>query len=266
MMTAAAPGKNGAAMIARAMVGATVAGVFLGLAGPFGSFLNGSAGDRIVYWVLSMWLGVAVYGVTVARILPRARLAGIAPGIVAAFLIVFATIPQAIATRALALWFWPVLARIPIGPVTWYLEVLLVAMPLVLGYAAWAGMLRTPATAPPSPVGDDAPGDAAALWALLPPRLGREILCLAMEDHYVRVHTPLGAELLLMPMARAVAGLSGIEGMRVHRSWWVARAAVTRIDGPARSMRLHLANGMMVPVARRAVAELRAGGWLTAAR
>jgi hypothetical protein len=265
-MTVTASGSKGAAMFARAMVGATVAGVFLGLAGPFGSFLNGSAEDRVVYWVVSMWLGVAVYGVATTRIAPLARRAGVAPWFVAAPLIVVATIPQAFATRALALWFWPVLVHIPIGPLTWYLEVLLVAVPLVLGYAAWAGVLHAPPAPPASPFEQGNADDAASLWAQMPPHLGREILCLTMEDHYVRVHTSRGGALLLMPMARAMAGLTTTEGMRVHRSWWVARAAVTRIDGPARSMRLHLINGMTVPVARRAVAELRAGGWLAAGR
>jgi hypothetical protein len=265
MMTAT-PGEHSAAMIARTVVAATVVGVFLGLAGPFGSFLNGSAEYRIVYWVVSMWLGVAVYGVAVARIPPIARSVGVSPWIVATFLVVLATIPQAIVTRMLALWFWPVLAHIPITPLTWYMEALLVAVPLVLGYATWTGVLRAPAAASHPAIEQGDADDAASLWAQMPPHLGREILCLAMEDHYVRVHTPHGAALLLMPMARAMAGLTATEGMRVHRSWWVARAAITRIDGPARSMRLHLINGMTVPVARRAVAELRAARWLAAGR
>ncbi|CAN5594326.1 LytTR family DNA-binding domain-containing protein [soil metagenome] len=260
-MTATALDKGRAATIARAVVAATIAGAFLGLAGPFGSYLNGSAEYRIAYWVVSMWFGVVVYGAAVVSIVPLARRSEIPPWIVAVFLVVIASVPQAIATRMLALWFWPGLARIPIGPLVWYLQVLLVAELLVLGYARRSDLLQSP-SAPAALGAGVASDDDASIWAQLSPRLGREILCLAMEDHYVHVHTPLGAELLLMPMARAIAGLSGIEGLRVHRSWWVARAAVTRIEGPARSMRLHLVNGMVVPVARRAVAELRAGGWI----
>ncbi|MEG3144856.1 LytTR family transcriptional regulator DNA-binding domain-containing protein [Sphingomonas sp. RT2P30] len=264
-MTAAAPGKGRAATIARAVVAATIAGAILGLAGPFGSYLNGSAEYRIAYWVVSMWFGVVVYGAAVVSILPLARRSEIPPRIVGVFLVIIASIPQAIVTRMLALWFWPELAHIPIGLLVWYLQVLLVAELLVLGYARWTGLLQLPSS-PAALTADAASDDDASIWAQLSPRLGREILCLAMEDHYVRVHTPLGAELLLMPMARAIAGLTGIEGMRVHRSWWVARAAVTGIDGPARSMRLRLVNGLTVPVARRAVADLRAGGWLTDAQ
>ncbi|MDH7974600.1 LytTR family DNA-binding domain-containing protein [Sphingomonas sp. AR_OL41] len=264
-MTAAAPGKGRAATIARAVIAATIAGAILGLAGPFGSYLNGSAEYRLAYWVISMWFGVVVYGAAVVSIVPVAGRSEIPPWMVGVFLIVIASIPQAIATRMLALWFWPDLARIRIGPLVWYLQVLLVAELLVLGYARWTGLLQLPSS-PATLTADEASDDDASIWTLLSPRLGRDILCLAMEDHYVRVHTPLGAELLLMPMARAVAGLSGIEGMRVHRSWWVARAAVTRIEGQSRAMRLHLVNGMVVPVARRAVADLRAGGWIPEAR
>lgn len=264
-MTAAAPGKGRAATIARAVVAATIAGAILGLAGPFGSYLNGSAEYRIAYWVVSMWFGVVVYGAAVVSILPLARRSDVPPWLVGVFLVLIASVPQAIVTRMLALWFWPELAHIPIGPLVWYLQVLLLAELLVLGYAGWTGLLQLPSS-PAALAADEGSGENMSIWGQLSPRLGREILCLAMEDHYVRVHTPLGAELLLMPMARAVAGLGAIDGVRVHRSWWVARAAVIRIDGPARSMRLHLVNGMVVPVARRAVADLRARGWLTEVR
>jgi hypothetical protein len=263
-MTATGTGERAPAKIARAVVAATIAGLFLGLVGPFGSYFNGAAEDRIVYWVVSMWLGCGIYGAALAAIIPLARRSGITPWIVTAPLVIVATIPQAIMTRALALWFWPGLARVPIGPLAWYLQVLVVALPLVFGYAAWLGALGRMSPGPLLPGGES---DAApSLFALLPPHLGRDILCMAMEDHYVRVHTPLGSELLLMPMARAVTAVATIEGMRVHRSWWVARSAVIRVDGLARSMRLHLSNGVAVPIARRAVTNLRAAGWLNAKR
>jgi LytTr DNA-binding domain len=261
-MKAAETGERAPAKIARAVVAATIAGLFLGLLGPFGSYFNGGPENRIVYWIVSMWFGCGFYGAAVVAIVPLARRSGIAPWIVTAFLVIVASAPQAIATRALALWFWPELARVPIGPLAWYLEVLVVALPLVFGYAAWLGVLGRSLPSPALPA-DESDG-APSLFALLPPHLGQDILCMAMEDHYVRVHTPLGSELLLMPMARAVPAVASIEGMRVHRSWWVARSAVTRIDGSARSMRLHLSNGVAVPIARRMVAELRAAGWLAA--
>ncbi|MFV4649348.1 LytTR family DNA-binding domain-containing protein, partial [Mycobacterium tuberculosis] len=73
-------------------------------------------------------------------------------------------------------------------------------------------------------------GAERSLLDRLPPRLGRNLLCLRMEDHYVRAHTDRGSDLLLMPLKAAVAELGEVEGMQVHRSWWVARSAVAEVD------------------------------------
>jgi hypothetical protein len=108
------------------------------------------------------------------------------------------------------------------------------------------------------------PAGPARLIARLNPRLGGEVLALQGEDHYVRVHTALGSELVLMRLGDAIAELDGLEGERVHRSWWVARGAVgeTRMDG--RRACLVLANGLEVMVSREATPMLRRAGWLTA--
>lgn len=52
------------------------------------------------------------------------------------------------------------------------------------------------------------------------------IHALKAEDHYVRVHTEHGQALVRMRMSDAVAMLDGEDGVKPHRSWWVARAAV----------------------------------------
>jgi len=116
---------------------------------------------------------------------------------------------------------------------------------------------RAPSFAPPSP--EPKP---AAFLDRLPPHLGRDLLCLEMEDHYVRAHTAQGSTLLLMRMRDAVGELGGIDGERVHRSWWVARAAVSGTERRDRATFLRLSNGLDVPVARDSVALLRSHGWL----
>ena len=77
-----------------------------------------------------------------------------------------------------------------------------------------------------------------------------ELHAISSEDHYLRVHTSLGEEMILMRLADAVRELSGSEGLQVHRSWWVAKSGVTdekRVDG--RSL-LILPSGTEVPVSR----------------
>ena len=54
----------------------------------------------------------------------------------------------------------------------------------------------------------------------------------------------------------------GIEGLQVHRSWWVARDAITdakRGDGRAT---LTLKDGAEVPVSRTYAGLLREKGWI----
>lgn len=105
-------------------------------------------------------------------------------------------------------------------------------------------------------------GGPARLVARLSPRLGSDVLALQGEDHYVRVHTALGSELVLMRLGDAIQELDGLEGERVHRSWWVARQAVgeARMDG--RRACLILTNGLQVQASREATPILRRAGWL----
>ncbi|MEO1553521.1 MAG: LytTR family DNA-binding domain-containing protein [Pseudomonadota bacterium] len=77
-----------------------------------------------------------------------------------------------------------------------------------------------------------------------------DLYAISSEDHYLRVHTSLGEELILMRLADAVRELNGADGLQVHRSWWVAKDGITdekRVDG--RSL-LVLPTGIEVPVSR----------------
>lgn len=90
---------------------------------------------------------------------------------------------------------------------------------------------------------------------------GATIHAVQSEDHYLRIHTDRGSDLILMRLADAVAELEGLEGAQVHRSWWVARDAVvgvTRGDGRAT---LALKGGVTAPVSRRYAPALRKAGW-----
>ena len=68
----------------------------------------------------------------------------------------------------------------------------------------------------------------------LPLRLrGATIRAVQAEDHYLRLHTDRGSDLILMRLSDAVSELEGLEGARTHRSWWVAREAVRWAFGVA---------------------------------
>lgn len=103
----------------------------------------------------------------------------------------------------------------------------------------------------------------SALLDKLPVRLRTaDILALQSEDHYLRVHTEAGDELILMRLSDAIAACESIEGMRTHRSWWVARSAIQdahKADGRAS---LVLKNGLEIPVSRTYYPKLRNVGWI----
>ncbi len=100
------------------------------------------------------------------------------------------------------------------------------------------------------------------LLARLPVQMGGSILALEAEDHYVRVHTASGSALILMRFSDAILEMDGVHGERVHRSWWVARAAVDAVRREGRKIFLKLTNGLDIPVTREASANLRRRGWL----
>jgi DNA-binding LytR/AlgR family response regulator len=107
-------------------------------------------------------------------------------------------------------------------------------------------------------------GPAKEIPAVEVQHLTAEVICLRMEDHYVRVHTPAGSRLVAGPFERVIAGLGEREGMRVHRSWWVSRAAVVGVETEGRNLKLRLSNDLRAPVSRASVAKLREVGWLPA--
>lgn len=101
--------------------------------------------------------------------------------------------------------------------------------------------LQTPTAIPTSDGG---------LLEKLPPSVRGPILCLEMEDHYVRIHTARGSGLVLMRMTDAVAQVGTADGLRVHRSWWVAADAVRQVSRRGRTVQLDLGNGLSVPVSQ----------------
>ncbi|MEQ5787646.1 LytTR family transcriptional regulator DNA-binding domain-containing protein [Erythrobacter sp. NFXS35] len=119
-----------------------------------------------------------------------------------------------------------------------------------------------PATAPAPAPAPSPPPAPNPLFDQLPPELGSDIIALEMEDHYVRVHTALGSALVLMRLRDGIALVGDLEGMQVHRSWWVARGAVEDIIREGRNVRLKLARGIEAPVARAKLAELKDARWI----
>lgn len=88
------------------------------------------------------------------------------------------------------------------------------------------------------------------------------LLALSVEDHYVRVHTAAGTEMVLMRLSDAMREVSDLPGAQVHRSHWVAYNAVRagRRDGD-RAI-LTLVSGAEIPVSRSNLPKVKEAGLL----
>lgn len=107
---------------------------------------------------------------------------------------------------------------------------------------------------------------AGAPTARFPDRLplklqGAVIRAVESEDHYLRVHTDRGSDLILMRLSDALVELEGLEGAQTHRSWWVARDSVRHVERGDGRATLTLEGGLQAPVSRRYARALRDAGW-----
>jgi hypothetical protein len=101
------------------------------------------------------------------------------------------------------------------------------------------------------------------IYERLEPHLqNAQILAVQSEDHYLKIYTSNGEAMILMRLRDAVHALEGIEGSQVHRSWWVAKSAITDIIRREGRTIFHLSNGLNVPISRRYLKALKDTGWL----
>ena len=241
----------------------TVLGMLMAIIGPFGSFEQPLA-TRLAVWLGLAYAGYAVYaplGVLVGRFhrlldLPRAGLwiAGV----------LVATVPMAAIVWSLNGLYGPLSAPSPETALAHYLNVLVVGGAVtVLFNVLDRGEAEADAGKDEESQDSGRPQPPEIRFLeRLPPALGTQLLALEMEDHYVRAHTALGSELVLLRMRDAVAELEGMDGAQVHRSWWVARGAVEEVKRDGRNVRLILETGLEAPVSRANVLMLKDAGWI----
>ncbi|MEZ5957628.1 MAG: LytTR family DNA-binding domain-containing protein [Hyphomonadaceae bacterium] len=133
--------------------------------------------------------------------------------------------------------------------------VICIAMTAIMILVNWPGRVTH---APPA----GAPTRRVRFMERLPSKLaGGVIYAVSSEDHYLRLHTSKGSDLLLMRLSDAITELDGLEGAQTHRSWWVARDAVESARRDGDKVVLVLKSGAEAPVSRPNVRPLREAGW-----
>ena len=260
--------------LARLAALAMIAGVVVAALGPFGTYGNMSMAERFAFWEVVLVAAAAIHIPSLWLAERIGRLAGVPVIFWVIGAASIATMPSTfIVTGVVAIFYG---TPRPPDFLMMFGYVLTISVPMqALSYAtlrmaahpeAAAAQLQrvVPKVDPVSEDVQDVPARtvAAPIWQRVPASLGTQLICLEMQDHYVRIHTAQGSTLVLMRMSDAEHEIGGVEGARVHRSWWVARDAVLAVERDRRTVRLALSNGMIVPVSRERLASLRAGGWL----
>ncbi|NJC40465.1 DNA-binding LytR/AlgR family response regulator [Brevundimonas alba] len=238
----------------RGVAVALAGGAVLALTGAFGMD-DTPIGVRLVYWEPIMLMG-ALWGYLCSRLVERWIDLDRRPWLAALVLTLVISGPLSVMVwAATSLIFHHDhamgLVRLPdfLGPVT-LVTAVLSALNVFLS--------RAPVQTHAAAVG----AAPARFLDRLPFKLrGGTLHAVESEDHYLRIHTDRGSDLILMRLSDALAELEGLEGAQTHRSWWVARDAVrgvTRGDGRAT---LTLEGGVEAPVSRRYAKALRDAGW-----
>jgi len=244
--------------IGRRLAGPLVVALVLGLIGPFGTFALLPLFPRLSYWLAVVALNWMLCDIAVRWVdghlpdtLPLRRIMVPLAGALAVSIPATGVVTLANGLSGIG---WP-------GAIlTLFGQVLLLLAAISVPVYTLAD-LQEAAQPQPLDAGNASSQGLALFRARLSGPLDGDLLCLEMQDHYLKVHTSAGSEMLLCRMEDAARELEGL-GQRVHRSWWVANAARQGIARDGTRLVIRLSNGAQVPVGRTYRPSLKAAGWI----
>lgn len=224
----------------RALAVMTIVGLLLGLIGPFNTFEYFRPATRVGYWlfiVFSCYFVGAFGGGFVVDLLHHSKrkvplvvvivLGGIGAGVPVAFMVTL--------TNALLLGDWEIDGFSGLMTIVYCV---LVSMCIVALHVLF---LR-----------EDSPNHQKRPQLLdrLAVQNRGKLLYLSMQDHYVNVVTSKGKEMLLLRMSDAIKETAGVEGLKVHRSHWVALDAIKKVERANGIYQIEMADGTILPISR----------------
>ncbi len=233
-------------------------GVLCAFLGPFGTFSDMAPLPRLAYWV-SIFVVNCLQVLGALALLARLTQDRWSLAALAAGASLLASVP---ATAEVALLEY--LLRSNDHAAGSLVDIFTKVLVLTLAVTVPGVLIRARLKAPTSPVTPPAPAgpDGTTLLKRVKPEMRGDLWALQMEDHYLRVHTSSGNDLILHRMSDALADVAGLEGLQVHRSYWVARAAVAGAERDGRRLVLVLKNGLKIPVSRANVSAIKDAGWV----
>ncbi len=230
-------------------------GLLMGFLGPFGSDRI-PAGARYLYWMICM-VGGGLFAIAGEALLGRSPLGTWTRAVAVSVLMTPPVTLLVLTTQhllmgdrldwagfgRLLLQVWPILLAV------------VVVRALAWRRAPERVETRTVVVAP-------LPGAEAVFRRRLSARRrSARLIAIEAHDHYLKVHTDAGAELVTLRFADALDELALAHGWRVHRSWWVAAEAVESVRWRRGAGELSLAGGLTAPVSRTYAPVLKDAGW-----
>lgn len=221
--------------------------IIVGFAGPFGTYQLFDLPVRLIFWAAIMALAIGV-GISV-----RAFVHGVlglrsfryGSSLIA---IILAAIFPPVVTILLSIPAFDLAEMVPDQG-----ELALFVFLTSLGVGAYRhGIKRLePASVELSTLTkpQSSPAIPRLLSRLPSDRQGR-LVSISVRDHYIDVVTEAGTATLLMRLSDAIEETAPEDGAQVHRSHWVAWAAVTGVERTGSRMILSLTHGGQVPVSR----------------
>ncbi|HET6970802.1 MAG TPA: LytTR family DNA-binding domain-containing protein [Phenylobacterium sp.] len=228
-------------------------GLVTAFLGPFGS-ISLTLPERLGYWIACL-VGGGVAGVLVDEGVRRLterfwpRLLAVSLGM---------TPPVTLIVTVINLGFYQ--QRLPLSRTPQFMfQVWVISFAVMaLRQLVWAQS----APAPP-PATEAAPADPLEAFRqrLSAKRRAAVLFAIEAEDHYLRVHTEAGDELITARFGDALKELAAAPGFQTHRSWWVAADAIDDVRWKKGRGEAHLKCGLVVPISRANAPPLKAAGW-----
>lgn len=146
-----------------------------------------------------------------------------------------------------------------------YLKLLWQVCPILLLIVAIRALVRHPSqtrvetrTVIASPLPE---AEAVFRRRLSAKRRDARLIAIEAYDHYLKVHTDMGTELITLRFVDALEELAQAHGWRTHRSWWVTAAAVENVSWRRGLGEVRLIGGLKAPVSRTYAPILKDAGW-----
>jgi hypothetical protein len=218
--------------------------VLLSLTGPFGTFVDLPWPLRLVYWALAVGGCSILMHVVIGALLSSEHLEGWPRLPRIALGAMLAALPGAAVIGLLEtvmrhndsvfdhyFWFW--------------ICVTLLGFPVAVIQFAGA---QSPTAA--NPVEVTPGGRDVAFLRRLPREIGRDLISISMQDHYVHATTTRGSTMILIRFSDAVKELADYPGAQIHRSHWIAAGHARRLLRDGKRAMVELKDGRLLPVSR----------------